>query len=103
MMMEGKGLEVYDIGIDVPADKFVEKAIETGAQIVACSALLTTTMPEMKTVLEALEKAGIRDKVTVMIGGAPVTDTYCKQIGADVYTPDAASAAEEAAKVCMAS
>jgi corrinoid protein of di/trimethylamine methyltransferase len=103
MMMEGKGLEVYDIGIDVPADKFVEKAIETGAQIVACSALLTTTMPEMKTVLEALEKAGIRDRVTVMIGGAPVTDTYCKQIGADVYTPDAASAAEEAAKVCMAS
>jgi corrinoid protein of di/trimethylamine methyltransferase len=103
MMMEGKGLEVYDIGIDAPADKFVEKAVETGAQIVACSALLTTTMPEMKTVLEALEKAGIRNKVTVMIGGAPVTDTYCKQIGADIYTPDAATAAEEAAKVCMAS
>lgn len=103
MMMEGKGLEVYDIGIDVPADKFAEKAIETGAQIVACSALLTTTMPEMKTVLEALEKAGIREKVTVMIGGAPVTDAYRKQIGADVYTPDAASAAEEAAKVCIAS
>lgn len=103
MMMEGKGLEVYDIGIDVPADKFAEKAIETGAQIVACSALLTTTMPEMKTVLEALDKAGIREKVTVMIGGAPVTDAYRKQIGADVYTPDAASAAEEAAKVCIAS
>ncbi|MGE5613006.1 MAG: corrinoid protein [Bacillota bacterium] len=102
MMMEGKGLEVYDLGIDVPADKFVEKALETGAQIVACSALLTTTMPEMKTVLEALEKAGIRDKVTVMIGGAPVTDSFRKQIGADIYTPDAASAAEEAAKVCMA-
>lgn len=103
MMMEGKGLEVYDIGIDVPADKFVEKAIETQADIVAMSALLTTTMPEMKTVLEALEKVGIRDKVTVMVGGAPVTDSFCKQIGADIYTPDAASAAEEAAKVCMAS
>jgi corrinoid protein of di/trimethylamine methyltransferase len=103
MMMEGKGLEVYDIGTDVPADKFVEKAIETQADIVAMSALLTTTMPEMKTVLEALEKVGIRDKVTVMVGGAPVTDSFCKQIGADIYTPDAASAAEEAAKVCMAS
>ena len=102
-MMEGKGLEVYDIGIDVPADKFVEKAIETQADIVAMSALLTTTMPEMKTVLEALEKVGIRDKVTVMVGGAPVTDSFCKQIGADIYTPDAASAAEEAAKACMAS
>lgn len=102
MMMEGKGLEVYDMGVDVPADKFVEKANEVGAQIIACSALLTTTMPEIKTVIEAIEKAGIRKNVTVMIGGAPVTETYCRQIGADIYTPDAASAAEEAAKVCSA-
>jgi len=100
MMMEGKGLEVYDIGIDVPADKFVEKANEVDAQIIACSALLTTTMPEIKNVVEAIEKAGIRNKVTIMVGGAPVTDAFCKQVGADIYTPDAASAAEEAAKVC---
>ncbi len=100
MMMEGKGLEVYDIGIDVPADKFIEKAKEVDAQIIACSALLTTTMPEIKNVVEAIEKAGMRNKVTIMIGGAPVTDAFCKQVGADIYTPDAASAAEEAAKVC---
>lgn len=100
MMMEGKGLEVYDIGIDVPADKFVEKAKEVDAQIIACSALLTTTMPEIKNVIKAIEDAGIRNNVTIMVGGAPVTDAFCKQVGADIYTPDAASAAEEAAKVC---
>ena len=67
MMMEGKGLEVIDLGVDVPAEKFVEAAIEHNAQIVACSALLTTTMVEIETVVEAIEKAGIRDKVTIMI------------------------------------
>jgi corrinoid protein of di/trimethylamine methyltransferase len=101
MMMEGKGLEVLDIGIDVPSEKFATAAIDTGAQIVACSALLTTTMGEMKNVLTALKDAGIRDKVTVMIGGAPINENFCKSIGADIYTPDAASAAEEAAKVCL--
>ena len=100
MMLEGKGLEVHDVGVDVPADKFVEKAKEVDAQIIACSALLTTTMPEIKNVIKAIEEAGLRDKITVMIGGAPVTDAFCKQVGADIYTPDAASAAEEAAKVC---
>lgn len=100
MMMEGKGLEVIDLGIDVPVDKFINKLKETNAQIIACSALLTTTMGEMKNVVEGLKAAGIRDNVTVMIGGAPVTDQFCKSIGADIYTPDAASAAEEAAKVC---
>jgi corrinoid protein of di/trimethylamine methyltransferase len=101
MMMEGKGLEVFDIGIDVSAEKFVEKANEVGANIIACSALLTTTMPELKVVVDAIKNAGIRNNLTVMIGGAPVTEAYCKQIGADIYTPDAASAAEEAAKVCL--
>ena len=101
MMMEGKGLEVIDLGIDVSVDKFINKLKETNAQIVACSALLTTTMGEMKNVVEGLKAAGLRDNVTVMIGGAPVTDQYCKSIGADIYTPDAASAAEEAAKVCL--
>ena len=102
MMMEGNGLEVIDIGIDVPKDKFIEKAIETGAQIIALSALLTTTMPEMKNVVEAAKEAGIRDSITIMIGGAPVTESFCKSIGADVYTSDAATAAEEAAKICLA-
>lgn len=101
MMMEGKGLEVIDVGIDVPADKFVAKAIESNAQIIACSALLTTTMGEMKNVVEAATAAGIRDKVTIMVGGAPVNENFCKSIGADIYTPDAASAADEAAKVCQ--
>jgi corrinoid protein of di/trimethylamine methyltransferase len=100
MMMEGKGLEVIDIGIDVPTEKFITTAKEIGAQIIACSALLTTTMGEMKNVVEAAKAAGIRDSVTIMVGGAPVNENFCKSIGADIYTPDAASAADEAAKVC---
>jgi corrinoid protein of di/trimethylamine methyltransferase len=96
MMMEGKGLEVIDLGVDVPAEKFVETAMEANADIIACSALLTTTMPEIKTVVDEIVKSGIRDKVKIMIGGAPVTDSFCKQIGADIYTPDAATAAEAA-------
>lgn len=102
MMMEGKGLEVFDAGIDVPAEKFIEKAKETGADIIACSALLTTTMPEIKIVVDEIVKAGMRDKVKIMVGGAPVTDSFCKQIGADVYTPDAATAAEAAVQLCTA-
>jgi corrinoid protein of di/trimethylamine methyltransferase len=102
MMMEGKGLEVVDLGIDVPSEKFVNAAIEHNAQIIACSALLTTTMNEMQSVVDAANAAGIRDKVTIMVGGAPVTDSFCKRIGADIYTSDAASAADEAAKVCKA-
>lgn len=99
MMMEGKGLEVIDIGIDVPVDKFINTVKETGAQIIAASALLTTTMGEMKTLVEAVKAAGIRDEVTIMIGGAPVNENFCKSIGADIYTPDAASAADAAAAV----
>jgi corrinoid protein of di/trimethylamine methyltransferase len=100
MMMEGRGLEVIDLGIDVSPEKFVEAAKENNAQIIACSALLTTTMTEMKNVVETAKESGIRDQVTIMVGGAPVTDHFCKSIGADIYTPDAASAAEEAARVC---
>ena len=99
MMMEGKGLEVIDLGVDVPAEKFVEAAIEHNAQIVACSALLTTTMVEIETVVEAIEKAGIRDKVTIMIGGAPVTQSFCESVGADIYRSDAALAADAAVEV----
>jgi corrinoid protein of di/trimethylamine methyltransferase len=103
MMMEGKGLEVHDIGVDVASEKFAAAAKEHKADIVACSALLTTTMNEMKGVVEALKAAGIRDKLTVMVGGAPVTDSFCKSIGADIYSPDAASAAEMAVAACAKS
>ncbi len=101
MMMEGKGLEVIDIGVDVPAEKFIETAIQENAQIIACSALLTTTMGEIENVIKAAQDAGIRDKVTIMIGGAPVTQSFCEKISADIYTADAASAADAAAKVCQ--
>lgn len=97
MMMEGKGLEVIDLGVDVPADKFIEIAIEKDVQVICCSALLTTTMNEMKTVIEAAEAAGIRSKVVFMVGGAPVNESFAKSIGADIYTPDAATAADAAA------
>ncbi len=102
MMMEGKGLEVIDLGVDVPAQKFIETAIQENAQIIACSALLTTTMGEIENVVKAAEEAGIRDKITIMIGGAPVTQSFCEKIAADVYTSDAASAADAAAKACEA-
>lgn len=100
MMMEGKGLEVIDLGIDVPPEKFIASAKENNAQIIACSALLTTTMGEMKNVVEAAKEAGIRDSVKIMIGGAPVTQSYCESIGADLYAPDAASAADIAVRAC---
>ena len=101
MMMEGKGLEVIDVGVDVSAEKFIETAKAENAQVIACSALLTTTMGEMKAVVDAATAAGIRDKVTIMIGGAPVTAAFCEIIGADIYSPDAAGAAIEAAKACQ--
>ena len=100
MMMEGKGLEVIDLGTDVEPGTFIRTAIEENCQIIACSALLTTTMGVMKEVVEAAKEAGIRDKVKIMIGGAPVTQVFCDQIGADAYTADAASAAEKAAEFC---
>lgn len=100
MMMEGKGIEVIDLGVDVAPETFVQTAIEQDCQIICCSALLTTTMGVMEKVVEAAEAAGIRDKVTIMIGGAPVTQAFCEQIGADVYTADAASAADAAVAHC---
>jgi methylmalonyl-CoA mutase cobalamin-binding domain/chain len=96
MMMEGKGLEVIDLGVDVSADKFVEAAIEQDAQIIACSALLTTTMGEMANVVKYAEEKGVRSKFTIMVGGAPVNESFKNSVGADVYAPDAASAADEA-------
>lgn len=89
MMLEGAAFEVFDLGADVSPEKFVEAVKENGAQIVALSALLTTTMPSMKATIEALETAGLRDKVKVMVGGAPLSDQYAKEIHADGYSPDA--------------
>ena len=100
MMMEGKGLEVVDLGVDVPAEKFVQAAIDEGCRVICCSALLTTTMSVMADVVKAAEAAGIRDQVKIMIGGAPVTDDFRREIGADAYTTDAASAADAAANFC---
>ena len=96
IMFEGKGIEVIDLGVDVPPEKFVDTAIAENARIIGCSALLTTTMAVMKDVVDYAEKKGVRDQVKIMIGGAPVTDNFCQSIGADAYTSDAASAAEKA-------
>ncbi len=102
MMLEGKGLEVVDLGTDVAAETFVQTAIEQECQVICCSALLTTTMNVMADVVKAAEAAGIRDKVKIMVGGAPVNEEYCNKIGADCYTVDAASAADAAVAFCKA-
>ena len=100
MMLEGKGLEVIDLGTDVAPETFVNTAKEQNCQIICCSALLTTTMGVMADVVKAVEAAGLRDSVKIMIGGAPVTEAFKNQVGADVYTPDAASAADAAVALC---
>ena len=100
MMMEGKGLEVIDLGTDVSAEAFVKTAKEQNCQIICCSALLTTTMNVMAEVVKEAEKQGIRDQVKIMIGGAPVTEEFAKQIGADAYTTDAATASDVAVQFC---
>jgi methanogenic corrinoid protein MtbC1 len=94
MMMEGKGIEVIDLGVNVEPEQFLAAVKDQGATIVCCSALLTTTMGVMKDVVDIFVKEGIRDKVKIMIGGAPITDAYCQSIGADGYTADAASASD---------
>ncbi|PKM51969.1 MAG: cobalamin-binding protein [Firmicutes bacterium HGW-Firmicutes-7] len=93
MMMVGAGLEVIDLGVDVSPEKFIAAVEENNADIVAMSALLTTTMTNMETVIAAINEKGLRTKVKIMIGGAPVTDAYAREIGADCYTDDAATAA----------
>ena len=101
MMLEGKGLNVIDLGVDVSPEQFVAAAKENNANIICCSALLTTTMNEMKNVVEEAKKEGIRDQVKIMVGGAPVTQAFCDAIGADCYTSDAASAADAALAFCQ--
>ncbi|MBT4482513.1 MAG: corrinoid protein [Candidatus Latescibacteria bacterium] len=95
MMMEGAGYEVNDLGVDVAPEKFVD-AVNDGAQIIGMSALLTTTMPAMKTAIETINAAGVRDKVKIMVGGAPLTQAFADEIGADGFAPDAASAVDTA-------
>ena len=98
MMIEGKGVEVQDLGVDCSSEKIVETVQNSDAKVVCLSALITTTMMSQKEVIEALKAAGLREKVKVMVGGAPVTQSFADEIGADAYTPDAATAAE----VCRA-
>lgn len=94
LMMEGKGIEVIDLGVDVDPEIFVKTIVEKDCNVVALSALLTTTMSAMADTVKAIEAAGLRDKVKIMVGGAPISEDFCAQIGADVYTDDAASAAD---------
>ena len=98
MMIEGQGIEVMDLGVDCANEKIIEAVSNSDVRVLCLSALLTTTMPGQKDVIDALKAAGLRDKVKVMVGGAPVTQSFADEIGADAYTPDAASAAE----VCRA-
>jgi 5-methyltetrahydrofolate--homocysteine methyltransferase len=95
MMLEGAGFQVTDLGVDVPPDKFIA-AVQDGAQLIGMSAMLSTTMPSMKLTIEALKAAGVRDQVKIMIGGAPLTQAYADQIGADGYSSDASAAVRKA-------
>lgn len=99
MMLEGAGFTIIDLGVDVAPDVFVQKVKESQAEIMGMSALLSTTMPAMRQTIDALKQAGIRDKVKVMIGGAPVTDNFAKEIKADAYAPDAGSAVSQTKKL----
>ena len=93
MMLEGAGFEIYDLGTDVPPEKFIGVINEEEVDILAMSALLTTTMPMMETTIKAVDEAGLRDAVKIIIGGAPVTNEYAEKIGADGFAPDASQAA----------
>ncbi len=100
MMIEGAGFEVIDLGTDVPPEKFVAAVREHQPRLLGMSALLTTTMVNMKSTIEALQEAGLRGSVKVMVGGAPLTEAFAKSIGADAYSPDAASAVDVARSLC---
>ncbi len=100
MMLEGKEMRVIDLGVNVPAGAFVAAAQEHNASIICCSALLTSTMNRMKDVVDLAVSTGIRERVKIMIGGAPITQGFCESIGADYYTPNATACAETAEKIC---
>jgi len=101
IMMEGSGLDVIDLGVDVAAEVFVSTAITNDCRIICCSSLLTTCMPEMRRVVELLEESGKRDSIKIMIGGAPISQSFCDEIHADAYTDDAGSAAKKAKEICQ--
>ena len=101
LMLQSRGIEIVDLGVDVPAQDFVRAVQEEGCQLVCCSALLTSTVPELPRIIRALKDAGLRDKVIVMVGGVPVTAAYAKRIGADIYSEDGYAAAEKAEKALL--
>jgi 5-methyltetrahydrofolate--homocysteine methyltransferase len=101
MMLEGAGFQVTNLGVDVPPEKFIE-AVHDGANLIGLSAMLTTTMLNMKSTIEALQEAGVRDKVKVMVGGAPLNQTFADQIGADGFAKDAGSAVRKAKELIAA-
>lgn len=101
MMLKGAGFEIHDLGVDVDAESFISKAEEMNADVICMSALLTTTMPNMKDVIDLLDEKGLRSKYIVMVGGAPVNESFAQQVGADYYTPDAATCAEVAKKAVV--
>ncbi len=102
MMLKGAGLEIYDIGVDVEPQAFIDKAEEVGADVICMSALLTTTMPNIEATINLMKEQGVRDKYIVMVGGAPVNQNFADQVGADYYTADAATCAETAKKAILA-
>ena len=101
LMLESRGFEILDLGVDVSPEAFVRAVTEDGCEIVCCSALLTATMPEMPRVIRALRDAGVRDRVIVMVGGIPVTAAYAKRIGADIYSEDGFAAADRAEQALL--
>lgn len=101
MMLDGAGIECIDLGVDVGSDKIIKAIVENKPNIVCLSALLTTTMINQKEIIDDIIKAGLRDSVKIMVGGAPLSEKFAKEIGADAFTPDAASAAEVAKDLCV--
>ena len=101
LLLENRGIEIIDLGVDVAPEAFVRAVVEDGCELVCCSALLSSTMQEMKRVVDALKRAGVRDRVLVMVGGLPVTERFCRRIGADIYTTDGFEAAEKAEKALL--
>jgi len=101
-LLESRGIEVIDLGVDVAPEEFVRAVMEDHCDLVCCSALLTATVPEMKRVVDALRDADVRDRVLVMVGGVPVTASYCRRIGADIYTLDGFAAADKAEEALLA-
>ena len=99
IMMEGSGIEVFDLGVDTSAEQFVSTAVENHCGVIACSSLLTTTMEEMREVVKLVHERGLQDQIKIMVGGAPISQSFCDEIGADYYAEDAGAAAREAVKI----